>query len=69
MHGKKISLTRRNLMIAGLAGAAAPALTFAAPASERAGVVSGMSIRRGETLLISGRVVDAAGKPLAHTRV
>ena len=70
MKPKTISLRRRQLMIAGLAGAAAPAVGLAAPEAARAGPsLSGVSIGRGDMLLVSGRVVDASGKPVMGSRV
>lgn len=55
-------------MIAAVAGAATPAVTFAAsPASNATN--PGISIAQGDSLLVSGRVLDAAGKPLAGARV
>jgi hypothetical protein len=67
-----ISLRRRHLMIAGLAGAAAPATGFGAlcagdpPTFDATGTVS---IARGDTLLVSGRIVDAGCKPVADARI
>jgi purine nucleoside permease len=66
---KTISLTRRNLMIAGIAGAAAPAVSLAGQPRASKDPVSEISIARGDTLLVSGRVVDAAQKPLAGARI
>jgi protocatechuate 3,4-dioxygenase beta subunit len=54
-----ISLQRRHLMIAGLAGLAAPAGVFAGSATQGA-----LEIAM-RPLVVSGRVVDPAGKPLA----
>ena len=54
-----ISLRRRHLMIAGLAGLAAPAGVFAASTAQ-----GGLEITT-QPLVVSGRVVDTAGKPLA----
>jgi hypothetical protein len=68
---KTISLTRRHLMLAGIAGAAAPALGLAETGAPPTGAaaLSQISIHAGDTLLVSGRVVDAAGKPLPGSRV
>ena len=59
MKKDDISLRRRHLMIAGLAGLAAPAGVFAALDTE-GGLESAV-----RPLVVSGRVVDPAGKPLA----
>ena len=59
MNNDDISLRRRHLMIAGLAGLAAPAGVFAVATTH--GEVE-IAMR---PLVVSGRVVDAAGKPLA----
>ena len=70
MKPKTISLRRRQFMIAGLAGAAAPAVGLAAPEASRASPsLFEMTIGRGDTLLVSGRVVDASGRPLIGSRV
>ena len=71
MKPKTISLRRRHLMLAGIAGAAAPAAAFAAPHAAPAGkpTLSEVSIAPGDTLLVSGRVVDATGKPVIGSRV
>lgn len=70
MKTKTISLTRRQLMLAGIAGAAAPALGLAdTGASSSGATLSQVSIRAGETLLVSGRVVDASGQALPGSRV
>jgi hypothetical protein len=67
-----ISLRRRHLTIAGLAGAAVPATGFGALCAgdetthDAAGTVA---IARGDTLLVSGRIVDAGCKPIAGARV
>src|SRR4051812_3989996 len=63
-----ISHTRRQLMIAAVAAAATPVVTLAGSPASKA-PISGVSIAQGETLLVSGRVLDAAGKPLAGARV
>jgi hypothetical protein len=62
-----ISLRRRYLMIAGLAGAAAPAVALAgATASPQEGLaVSSFADR----LVISGRILGADGKPLSDAAV
>ncbi|MDB5862804.1 MAG: Carboxypeptidase regulatory-like domain [Betaproteobacteria bacterium] len=72
MKPNTISQRRRYLMIAGLAGAAVPATSLSAlctgdePTHDAAGTVS---IARGDTLLVSGRIVDAGCKPIAGARV
>ena len=63
MKKDDISLRRRHLMIAGLAGLAAPAGVFAALDAE-GGLESAV-----RPLVVSGRVVDHAGKPLAGATV
>ena len=63
MKKDDISLRRRHLMIAGLAGLAAPAGIFAA-LDTKGGLESAM-----RPLVVSGRVVDHAGKPLAGATV
>jgi hypothetical protein len=66
-----ISLRRRRLMIAGVAGAAVPATGLTALRADAApeGIVGTVSIGRGETLLVSGRIVDAESRPIAGARV
>jgi hypothetical protein len=67
-----ISLRRRHLMIAGLAGAAVPATGLAAVCADNSplDVAAGtVSIARGDTLLVSGRIVDANCKPVTGARV
>ena len=76
MKPNTISLRRRQLMIAGVAGAAAPATLFAA---QCAGVASGapglptfgelVTSRTEERLIISGRVVGSDCKPISGARV
>jgi hypothetical protein len=56
MKSKPVSLRRRHLMLAGAAAIAAPSGVFALPA------VSGFL--PGETLLVSGRIVDETGRPV-----
>jgi protocatechuate 3,4-dioxygenase beta subunit len=51
MRTAMLSLTRRQVIIGGLGSTLAPALSFAAGKAEK--------------LVLSGRVVDANGKPLA----
>jgi hypothetical protein len=62
-----ISLRRRYLMMAGLAGAAAPAAAFAgATGSPQDGLaVSSFADR----LVVSGRILGAGGKPLSGATV
>jgi protocatechuate 3,4-dioxygenase beta subunit len=67
-----ISLRRRHLMIAGLTGAAVPATGLAAVCAGNSPPDAGVgtvSIGRGDTLLVSGRIVDANCKPVAGARV
>lgn len=59
MKNDDISFRRRYLMIAGLAGLAAPAGVFAASAAN-----GGLEVSM-HPLVVSGRVVDPDGKPLA----
>lgn len=70
MKPDTISLRRRHLMMAGLAGVAAPFIAFA---EERAGaprVGHGVASEDMQKLVISGRVLGAAdGKPLAGATV
>jgi hypothetical protein len=67
MRNHAISLRRRYLMMAGLAGAAAPAVAFAgATASPQDGLaVSSFADR----LVVSGRILGADGKPLSAATV
>src|SRR5262245_15776030 len=67
MRNHAISLRRRYLMIAGLAGAAAPAVAFAgSTASPQDGLaVSSFADR----LVVSGRILGADGKPVSGARV
>jgi hypothetical protein len=67
MRNHAISLRRRYLMMAGLAGAAAPAVAFAgATASPQDGpAVSSL----GDRLVVSGRILGADGKPLSGAMV
>ena len=66
---KTFSLRRRHLMLAGIAGAAAPAVGLAASDARTGPRPFDVSIAQGDTLLVSGRVVDASGKPLPGSRV
>jgi protocatechuate 3,4-dioxygenase beta subunit len=59
-----ISLRRRHLMIAGLAGAAAPPALFAQPLDLLEPASAG-----GKKLVVSGRIVTPDGKPLAGALV
>lgn len=61
MESKPESPRRRHLMLAGAAGLAASSGVFALP--------SFAEPVPGETLLVSGRIVDAEGKPLADAWV
>ena len=70
MKPNTISLRRRHLMIAGLAGVAAPGVPFAGPIRFDARAVSRIDANgSGEKLIVSGRIVDANGKALADARV
>jgi hypothetical protein len=60
-----ISLRRRYLMIAGLAGAAAPAVAFAGASPQDGLTVSSFADR----LVVSGRILGADGKPLSGATV
>lgn len=59
-----VSLQRRHLMIAGLAGVAAPATLFAAPTPSEASATLNAAPRSGELLLVSGRIVTRQGEPV-----
>ncbi len=67
MKRKTISLRRRQLMIAGLASAAAPA--FAAAVLPGHGSVDRSALPTGDELLLSGRVVGPDGLPLPHATI
>ena len=70
MKHDTISLRRRHLMIAGLAGAAAPAIAFATQTSvvprdaREAGHVAAFSTGE-QKLVVSGRILRPDGAPLA----
>jgi protocatechuate 3,4-dioxygenase beta subunit len=70
MKPNTISLRRRHLMIAGLAGVATPhalfagQITFDAPTASRID-----AYRSGDKLIVSGRIVDANGKAVADARI
>ena len=73
---KVISLRRRHLMIAGLAGVAAPATVFAAQrsatplAAPAAAELHASGSGREDRLVVSGRMVGAPdGKPIAGARL
>ena len=61
MDSGGISVRRRQLMLAGTASVVAPTVSFAFPASA--------SPVGTETLLVSGRIVDTSGKPVAGALV
>lgn len=66
MHSSTVSLRRRHLIMAGIAGAAAPAPLFAGPLSVAAVEADG-SVPR---LVVSGRILGGADrKPLAGATV
>jgi protocatechuate 3,4-dioxygenase beta subunit len=75
MKSNTISLRRRNVMLAGvsgIAGAAAPAGAFAALCSADAAVATSTgaaAFRGGDKLIVSGRIVDAGCKPVAHATI
>lgn len=74
MKPNAISLRRRQLMVAGLAGATTPLTVFAAPrsAAPRAALAAGHSASAGsgmEKLVISGRIVGGDRKSLASAVV
>jgi protocatechuate 3,4-dioxygenase beta subunit len=69
-----ISLRRRHLMIAGVAGVAAPVTLFAEPrnGNPRDALVTGLSASAGsgaDKLVVSGRILDAKRNPLADATV
>jgi protocatechuate 3,4-dioxygenase beta subunit len=65
-----ISLRRRHLMIAGVAGAAAPAAVFAGTGgSPREELVVSTFVGRTDGLVVSGRILGADSKPLAGATV
>ena len=67
MENQTISLRRRYLVVAGLAGAAAPAAVFAMTESPQHGLaVSGDGAGR---LVVSGRILGDGGQPLAGATV
>ena len=68
MTSKKIALRRRQLMIAGLAGTATPALA-AQFRGNGAAVGELGAVEAGHGLVISGRVLARNGKPLAGAAV
>ena len=68
------SIRRRQIVIAGLAAAATPASLLAAQRTTGTGAfesttVIGLTMTSGDRLVLSGRVVDAAGKPIAGAGV
>ena len=63
MKHDKISLRRRHLMIAGLAGMAAPAGVWAAQQ------LSGANATSAQVVIISGQVTGPDGKPLAGATI
>ena len=71
MKHTTISLRRRHLMIAGLAGLAAPGALFGAWSgglTDNAQATAGTGAE-GKGLVISGRILGADGKPLAGATV
>ena len=65
MNSNIISVRRRQLMIAGSAAAATPATLLAAPCGGSAAAfdtpeIVGLTVSRGDKVIVSGRVVDAA---------
>ena len=67
MTSKKVSVRRRKLMIAGLAGTAMPALAGQFRGSAAVGEVGAVESDHG--LVISGRVIARNGRPLAGAAV
>ena len=61
MNSGGISVRRRQFMLAGTASVVAPTVSFAFPASA--------APAGSEMLLVSGRIVDASGKPVAGALV
>jgi protocatechuate 3,4-dioxygenase beta subunit len=70
MTSSIVSLRRRQVVIAGLAAAAMPASLLAA---QRMGgfesAVVGLTVASEDRLILSGRVIGGAGKPIAGARV
>jgi hypothetical protein len=64
---RAISLRRRHLMIAGLAGAAAPAVAFAGTTGSPQDGLTVSSFA--DRLVVSGRILGAGGKPLSGATV
>jgi len=62
-----ISLRRRYLMIAGLAGAAAPTVSFAGATTSPLGAPAVSSFA--DRLVVSGRILGTDGKPLSGATV
>ena len=69
MKARPISLRRRQVLIAGVVSAAAPAAALAGECAGWAAVPAGSPITESGTLIVSGRIVDADCKPLAHARI
>ena len=67
MRHTPISLRRRHLMIAGVAGMAVPGILFAARSSGMPEPVSAAA--SAEKLIVSGRILRADGKPLAGAKI
>lgn len=65
VRNNAISLRRRYLMIAGLAGAAAPVVAFAGASPQAGLAVSSFA----DKLVVSGRILGADGKPLSGATV
>ncbi|MBY0270486.1 MAG: carboxypeptidase-like regulatory domain-containing protein [Burkholderiales bacterium] len=64
-----ISLQRRQLMIAGTAMAAVPAAWFAATRTARAAPANCAAAPHATTMVVSGRLIAADGRPLAGAAV
>ena len=70
MNHDTISLRRRHLMIAGLAGVAAPAIGFAARSGGAPeGTIVARHVAGEQKLVVSGRILRSDGTPLAGGRV
>jgi hypothetical protein len=64
-----ISLRRRQVLIAGVVSAAAPAASLAGECAGWAAAPAGSPITASGPLIVSGRIIGADCRPLAHTRI
>ena len=69
MRTTPISPRRRQVLIAGLASAAAPAGVLAGECAALTALSTDSAITESGALIVSGRIVGADCKPLAHTTV